>query len=265
MGSVFMTGLALALALNAATVWFFLPELSFADLKKLGGAAVLDPKTAGAAAWMGPAFGGILSLAMTILGVVIIQRASGSRAKVSLVASAGLFQLGCLLLVAASLASLLARPGWVHPAQAPAYMSLAEASGAFVLELQTTQMEYVLGGGSASILDLYDGFALGMAAGLAGLAAMDLLVCGAIGDPIDLAGMTAALAGLAAVDLHACGAIADQIDLAGAAEQGVYVVNISATLVLALVALKFLFPPLALLLLAAWVAFLASFALASLA
>lgn len=47
MGSVFMTGLALALALNAATVWFFLPELSFADLKKLGGAAVLDPKTAG--------------------------------------------------------------------------------------------------------------------------------------------------------------------------------------------------------------------------
>jgi len=238
MGSVFMTGLALALALNAATVWFFLPELSFADLKKLGGAAVLDPKTAGAAAWMGPAFGGILSLAMTILGVVIIQRASGSRAKVSLVASAGLFQLGCLLLVAASLASLLARPGWVHPAQAPAYMSLAEASGAFVLELQTTQMEYVLGGGSASILDLYDGFALGMAAGLAGLAAMDLLVCGAIGDPIDLA---------------------------GAAEQGVYVVNISATLVLALVALKFLFPPLALLLLAAWVAFLASFALASLA
>ena len=47
MSRMLTTGIALALALNAATVCFFLPELSFADLKKLGGAAVLDPHTAG--------------------------------------------------------------------------------------------------------------------------------------------------------------------------------------------------------------------------
>ena len=47
MSRIFMTGMALALALNAVTVWFFLPELSFADLKKLGGAAVVDPHKAG--------------------------------------------------------------------------------------------------------------------------------------------------------------------------------------------------------------------------
>ena len=36
----------------------------------------------------------------------------------------------------------------------------------------------------------YDGFALGMAAALAGLAAMDLLVCGAIADPLELSGVS---------------------------------------------------------------------------
>ena len=80
MSRIFMTGMALALALNTVTVWFFLPELSFADLKKLGGAAVLDPNAAGSISLPRPRLGiGFVCLSLPAM----VGRSAGDPARTS--------------------------------------------------------------------------------------------------------------------------------------------------------------------------------------